>query len=261
MTEQRLQKILARGGVASRRKAEELISAGRVTIDGRVAGVGDKADPETQSVKVDGRRVRLPREHRYLLLNKPKGYLTTHSDQAGRPTVYHLLPAGMADRLVAVGRLDFQSEGLLLLTDDGDFAHRVAHPSFGCTKTYEVKVRGLPAEETLDKLRRGVVLDGRRTAPAVIAALRARPGSGGARGSSWWRVTLGEGRTRQIREMFFRAGHSVQKLRRVAIGRLADPRLRPGAYRELTEAERRLLLATGKPASGARPRTRRRSRS
>jgi 23S rRNA pseudouridine2605 synthase len=256
MSEERLQKILARAGVASRRKAEELIQEGLVTVNGRVAALGEKADPERDAIKVGGKRIHLAAEHRYLLLNKPKGVLTTVSDPAGRPTVMDLVPPGMRRALVPVGRLDFDTEGLLLLTDDGDFAQRVAHPRYGCTKTYEVKVKGSPSAAELDRLRAGVVLEGRRTAPAritphprsVTAASRRRPtrGTRGVRGvrereaegdNTWWLVELSEGRSRQIREMFYRIGHSVQKLRRIAIGPLRDPHLPVGALRELSELE------------------------
>lgn len=235
----RLQKILARAGVASRRKAEELIAAGRVTVNGRVAGLGDSADPERDAIKVDGKRIRLPERHRYLLLNKPRAVMSTAADPEGRPTVLDLVPPALRKALVPVGRLDFLTEGLLLLTDDGDLAQRVAHPRYGCTKVYEVKVKGEPGERALAKLRSGVVLQGRRTAPAAIERRQphgprsSEPGGG----NSWWRVELGEGRTRQIREMFQRLGHPVLKLRRVAIGPITDPALPPGAVRELTEGE------------------------
>lgn len=246
MSAERLQKILARAGVSSRRKAEELIAAGRVTVNGRVAVIGDKADPEKDAVKVDGKRVQLPRRHRYLLLNKPKGYVTTVSDPEGRPTVMDLVPEQFRRALVPVGRLDFQTEGLLLLTDDGEFAQRLSHPRYRCRKTYAAKVKGVPDEAELAKLRSGVVIDGRRTSACSIRPRRPPPPAGRPReaesGNSWWTLELFEGRTRQIREMFFRIGHPVQKLRRVAIGRLEDPRLPLGALRELSEREVEMLL-------------------
>lgn len=267
MSEERLQKILARAGVASRRKAEELIREGHVTVNGQVAAIGDKADLERDSVKLDERRIHAPAGHRYLLLNKPRAVMSTVSDPAGRTTVIDLVPPAMRRALAPVGRLDYQTEGLLLLTDDGDLAQHVAHPSFGCWKTYEVKVRGRPAAEQLDRLRAGVVLEGRRTAPCRIAALRwasraapaairagkaAMRAGGGRRGavestSSWWSVELGEGRSRQIREMFQRIGHPVQKLRRIAIGPVADPNLPVGSLRELTEREVAALRKAGPP--------------
>jgi pseudouridine synthase len=275
MSEERLQKILARAGVASRRKAEELIREGRVTVNGRPAAIGDKADLARDSVKLDERRIQAPATHRYLLLNKPRGVMSTVSDPAGRTTVIDLVPPAMRRALAPVGRLDFQTEGLLLLTDDGDLAQHVAHPSFGCWKTYEVKVRGRPAADQIERLRAGIVLEGRRTAPCRITALRrsskttpaalrrARAGGGqgvpGRRGrprsapesdnASWWSVELGEGRTRQIREMFQRIGHPVQKLRRIAIGPVSDPDLPVGSLRELSEREVAALRRAGPPAA------------
>jgi 23S rRNA pseudouridine2605 synthase len=253
VTEERIQKILARAGVAARRKAEELIREGRVTVNGKVAELGAKADPLRDSIKLDGKRVEPAREHRYLLLNKPKGYLTAVSDPDGRPTVIDLVPPPMRKALVPVGRLDFHTEGLLILTDDGEFANRLSHPRYGCHKTYEVKVKGIPEESQVDRLRRGIVLDGRRTASCRIEVLRTTPRKGEEGGNAWYHVELSEGRTRQIREMFFRIGHPVQKLRRVAIGSLRDPDLPVGSLRDLTEAERTRLL---RPARPERPRRR-----
>lgn len=241
MSAERLQKILARSGVAARRKAEELIREGRVTVNGRVAAIGEKADSAHDTIKVDGRRIETARAHRYFLMNKPKGVLTAVADESGRPTVLDLVPPPMRSALVPVGRLDFHTEGLLVLTDDGDFAQRLSHPRYGCHKTYEVKVAGAPEAELLDRLRRGVVIDGRRTAPCRIERLRTTPVKGEEGGNAWLRVELAEGRTRQIREMFFRIGHPVQKLRRVAIGPVSDPRMPVGTLRELTEAELRAL--------------------
>lgn len=265
MSEERLQKILARAGIASRRKAEEMIREGAVTINGRVAELGDKVNPETDSIKVGGKRVQpAGGEHRYLLLNKPKKVMSTISDPEGRKTVMDFVPPGMRKALVPVGRLDYNTEGLLLLTDDGEFAQRVAHPRYGSTKTYEVKVKGTPIETKLDRLRGGVMIEGHRTAPAKITARGPhRPTVAGRRGepdgdNSWWIVEISEGRTRQIREMFFQIGHPVQKLRRVAIGPLRDPGLPIGALRELTDQEVHKLLKSardpqGKPARPARP--------
>jgi 23S rRNA pseudouridine2605 synthase len=256
MSEDRLQKILARAGVAtSRRKAEELIQEGRVTINGKVAELGEKADPERDAIKVDSRRIQPLQEHHYFLLNKPKGVMSTVSDPEGRRTVIDFVPPGMRKALVPVGRLDFNTEGLLLLTDDGEFAQRVAHPRYGSVKTYEVKVSGMPSEAQLEKLRAGIVIDGKRTAPARIVAraplkvASARRKSETEGDNSWWIVELTEGRTRQIRDMFFNIGHGVLKLRRVAIGTLRDRKLPVGALRALTEQEvHRLLKSTGKPA-------------
>lgn len=234
---ERLQKILSRAGIASRRAAEDLIREGRVTVNGEVAVLGAKADLTVDFVKVDGKRVTLPGRHRYVLLNKPSGCITTRSDPEGRSTVFDLLPPQDRRRLFAVGRLDFETEGLLLLTDDGDLAHRISHPRHGCSKSYEVKVHGRPSTESIEKLRSGIVLAGRRTQPAKIAPLTRSRGRRGLESNSWWSVELTEGRTRQIREMFERVGHQVLRLRRVAIGPLSDARLPKGGYRELSERE------------------------
>jgi 23S rRNA pseudouridine2605 synthase len=258
--EERLQKILARAGVASRRKAEELIEQGLVTVNGRVAALGEKADPEHDAIKVEGRRIQPHKgEHRYLLLNKPKGVMSTLSDPEGRPTVIDFIPPVFRKALVPVGRLDFHTEGLLLLTDDGELAQRVAHPRYGSVKIYEVKVKGRPGEAELDRLRAGILLAGRKTAPARITprhspvAHRRRKDDDEGGENTWWVVQLTEGRTRQIRDMFQHIGHPVQKLRRVAIGPLRDPDLPLGAVRELTSREVESLLRSarekGKPAT------------
>lgn len=256
MSAVRVQKILARAGVASRRKAEELIRQGRVTVNGRVVSLGEEADLETDAVKVDGKRIRpLRGRHRYFLLNKPRGVMSTHSDPQNRPTVFDLIPPADRKGLITVGRLDFNSEGLILLTDDGEFAHRVAHPRYGCRKTYAVKVKGVPDEGELDKLRRGIILYAKRTAPARIRRLR-KQRRGQQAVNSWWTVELSGGRMRQIREMFFRIGHPVQRLSRVAIGSLADASLKTGYYRGLSPEEVVQLLRP----SGHRPRRSRSSR-
>jgi len=167
--------------------------------------------------------------------------LTAVSDPGGRRTVLDLVPPPFRRALVPVGRLDYHTEGLLILTSDGEFAQRLAHPRYGCHKTYEVKVRGVPEEAQLERLRGGVVVDGRRTSPCRIKALRTTPVKGREGGNAWFEVELAEGRSRQIREMFFRIGHPVQKLKRIAIGPLSDPALPVGALRELSEAEIRQL--------------------
>jgi 23S rRNA pseudouridine2605 synthase len=258
--EERLQKILARAGLASRRKAEELIEQGLVTVNGRVATLGEKADPERDAIKVEGRRIQPHHgEHHYLLLNKPKGVMSTLSDPEGRPTVIDFIPPVFRKALVPVGRLDFHTEGLLLLTDDGEFAQRVAHPRYGSVKTYEVKVKGRPSEAALDRLRAGISLEGRKTAPAKIAprsspvAHRRRKDDDEGGENTWWMVQLTEGRTRQIREMFRHIGHPVHKLRRVAIGPLRDPNLPLGAVRELTPREVESLLRSSREKAKARP--------
>lgn len=151
MSAERVQKLLSRAGLASRREAEEWIRQGRVTVNGRVVELGASADPRVDAIKVDGKRAHLPATYRYFLLHKPRGTVTTREDPKRRPTVFDLVPAGERKGLKAVGRLDYNTEGLLLLTDDGDFAQRVAHPRYGCTKTYEVKVKGHPAEKAVDR--------------------------------------------------------------------------------------------------------------
>lgn len=260
MTAERLQKILARAGVAARRKAEDLITEGRVTVNGKVAVLGEKADPAVDSIKVDDKRIQAATSNRYLLLNKPRGYLTAVEDEAGRPTVLQLVPQHWRKALIPVGRLDYQTEGLLLLTDDGEFAQRISHPRYGCHKTYEVKVKGTPEEADLDRLRKGIILEGKRTAPCRITWMKSTGSREEEGGNTWFAVELSEGRTRQVREMFFRIAHPVQKLRRVAIGPLRDTELPVGALRELSDRELTLLRkATEKVvAKATRPRAARR---
>lgn len=258
---ERLQKVLSRAGVASRRAAEELIRAGRVTIGDRVAILGDRVEQRgraTETVRVDGEPIVRAAAALYVLLNKPAGHVTTRSDPEGRPTVMDLLPERWRGRLKPVGRLDYRTEGLLLFTDDGDLANRLTHPRFGCSKRYLVKVRGFPGKAAIERLGRGMFIAGRRTAPVKPRQVRTRRGGRSARSSSWWEIELREGRTRQIREMFFRVGHPVQRLRRVAIGRLEDAGLRPGSWRELSSGEVATLRAGSGPASRGRSGGRRR---
>ncbi len=259
---ERLQKVLSRAGIASRRAAEDLIREGRVTIDGRVAVLGDRvaeAGATPVAVLVDGEPIRRHAASRYVLLNKPAGYVTTRSDPEGRPTVMDLVPERWRRRLKPVGRLDYGTEGLLLVTDDGDLAYRLTHPRFGCSKRYLAKVRGLPGDSAIARLRGGMVIAGRRTAPLRLTRAPARRGARPARASSWWKIELVEGRTRQIREMFFRVGHPVQRLRRVAIGSLEDAELPLGAWRELSSDELGALRGGPGPRSGrGSPRPRRR---
>ena len=244
----RLQKILAEAGLASRREAEEWIREGRVRVNGRVARLGERADPDRDAIRADGKRVRPPAAKTYLLLNKPKGFVTTVSDPEGRRTVLDLLPEGARRRVRPVGRLDVQTEGLLLLTDDGDLAARVAHPRSGCAKEYRVKVSGVPDENDLERLRRGIFLGGSRTRPCAIDRLSTTGARG--EGNSWLRVTLGEGRSRQIRRMFETIGHPVSKLKRTAIGPIRDERLPVGAIRPLTPPELRALVRSVARKSG-----------
>lgn len=250
----RIQKLIASSGLSSRRQAEDWIREGRVEVNGRVAVLGTRADPERDSVKVDGRRVRPPSGARtYLLLNKPKGYVTAVSDPSRRDTVLDLVPRALRRAIKPVGRLDVQTEGLLLLTDDGDLARLVTHPSVGCPKEYLVKVSGVPGDEKLARLRAGIHLDGVRTRPCEIRRLRTTEARG--EGNAWLSVVLKEGRSRQIRRMFESIGHPVSKLRRVAIGPVRDERLPLGAVRALSPREvellRRSLSAGGERAEGA----------
>jgi len=249
MPRERLQKLIARAGIASRREAEEMIREGRVTVNGKVVSeLGDKADLETDHVKVDGRLIRQNEKRRYILLYKPKSVMTTMHDPEGRETVLDLL-RGVKERIYPVGRLDYHSEGLILLTNDGDLAFKATHPSQGSVKTYHVKVRGVPEERVIEKLERGVTIDGRRTMPCEIERLKTT--GRGATGNAWFEVRLREGRTQQIRRMFAYAGHPVGKLRRVAIGALRDPNLKPGEWRDLDPAELSLIGAS-LPATRAR---------
>ncbi|HEY7838623.1 MAG TPA: pseudouridine synthase [Terriglobales bacterium] len=249
--DERLQKLIAQAGITSRRKAEEMILAGRVTVNGAtVATLGAKADSARDRVSVDGKPVHRPAIQHYLLLYKPKGVVTTLSDPEGRPTIREYL-RGVRDRLYPVGRLDYNSEGLLLLTNDGELTNRILHASTALPKTYWVKVAGRPTEEQLQRLRKGVVVDGRRTAPAQIRWLAASRASGRERqragvyrtstDNPWLEVVLIEGRYHQIRKMFLIAGHPVEKLKRVAIGPLTIGALKPGHLRPLTDAEVRQL--------------------
>jgi len=234
MPAERLQKIIAAAGVASRRKAEELITAGRVLVNGQpVVELGAKADPEHDHIRVDGRLLRAPERFSYYVLNKPKGYVTTVSDPENRPTVMDLV-RGIKGRVYPVGRLDWASEGLLLLTNDGALANALMKASSNVPKTYVVKVAGSPDEAKLDKLRRGISIaekGGRRvrTAPAKIRLIREGE-------NPWLEVTIMEGRNRQVRKMFEEIGHHVEKIRRVQYGPLALD-VPPGEFRSLTLEE------------------------
>lgn len=246
--EERLQKIIAAAGLASRRKAEEMIAAGEVTVNGRVVTeLGAKADPARDHIKVRGRLVNAQldkKEKIYLLLNKPVGYLTSTADPQRRPLVTGLV-GKFRDQVHPVGRLDFNSEGLLLLTNDGAFTHLIISAASHVPKRYEVKVKGQPGEELIARLRRGVVIDGQKTAPAEIRLLR-ESGT-----NAWFEVVLYEGRNQQIRKMFDFIHHSVIKLRRVAIGFLKDEGLKPGEFRLLSPAEVARFLRRKKPPKAA----------
>ncbi|HEV7920413.1 MAG TPA: pseudouridine synthase [Thermoanaerobaculia bacterium] len=244
---ERLQKIIAHAGFASRREAETMIREGRVTVNGKVVTeLGSKANPGTDHIKVDGKLITRPEPHRYILLYKPKEVMTTVEDPQGRRTVIELV-RGIRERIYPVGRLDFHSEGLVLLTNDGELAFKVSHPRHGSVKTYHVKVRGVPEERMVDKLQRGITIEGKRTLPTEISRIRTT-GKGEDEGNSWFEVKLREGRTQQIRKMFQAIGHPVSKLRRVAIGPISDPKLTPGVWRELTKQEVKALATMQEPA-------------
>lgn len=238
---ERLQKVLARVGIGSRRHCEELIEEGRVTVDGEVARLGRRVDVTTARVEVDGVPVGVRPDLVHYLLNKPRGVVTTASDPQGRPTVVQLVPA--EPRVFPVGRLDADTEGLLLLTNDGDLTHRLTHPSFGVEKEYLAEVDGRPGRGALRALREGVELDDGRTAPAQVGAVE----------PSVLRIVIHEGRNRQVRRMCEAVGHPVRRLVRTRIGPLADRTLSPGEWRPLTVDEVRALeRAAGEPPAGDR---------
>lgn len=250
--EERLQKILSRAGVASRRAAEQLILQGRVTLNGQtVSRLGEKAALGRDDVRVDGVRVRQPQASVYLLLNKPKGVVTTRSDPARRQTVMDLVPA--IPGLFPVGRLDVTTEGLLLLTNDGAFAQRVAHPSFEVPRVYHAKVRGVPQPATLERLLHGVTVEGERLKVDRARLLEADK-------NAWLELTLHEGKRHEVRRLLEAAGHPVSKLRRVALGPLTTRGLAPGEYRALRPNEVKALLkpvASTRRRASSRPTTRR----
>lgn len=226
---ERLQKILSARGVASRRKAEEWIQAGRVQVNGQIAQLGDSADVETDEILLDGKKLPSPTNFVYIMLNKPRGYVTTLSDDKGRPNVAELV-ADCGTRVYPVGRLDMDSEGLLLLTNDGEFANRLMHPSHEIDKTYEVSVRGYHPGAT-ELLGRPIELDGYAIKPPKVRLLRAE----GERAK--YLVTIHEGRNRQVRRMCEAAGMYVTKLRRIQEGSLKLDKLPLGKWRYLTESE------------------------
>lgn len=226
---ERLQKILARAGLGSRRRCEELIEAGSVTLNGRVATLGDKADPTDDVIEVDGVRIGTTPGLVYYLLNKPAGVVTTAADTHGRPIVTDLVPT--EPRVFPIGRLDQDTEGLLLLTNDGDLAQRLAHPRYGVEKEYLVEVDGTPTRGQLRRLREGVELDDGLTAPAKAVLVE----------RNLLRITIHEGRKRQVRRMCDAVGHPVVRLVRTRIGPLADRSLAPGEWRLLTVDEVRTL--------------------
>jgi len=233
----RLNKLLSLAGVASRREADRWISEGRVSINNKVVDeLGVKVDQEKDIVQVDGRRIQAKPKSVYILLNKPAGYLVTLKDPFRRATVKSLLPASLG-RVFPVGRLDLDTEGLLLLTNDGELAFRLSHPRFGVKKIYAAKVRGEPGREALRRLERGVYLEGEKTAPAKVALLSA------GQKSSWLQLELREGRKREVREMCRAVGFPVLELRRVEFAGLSLEGLKPGQWRRLEPGEVRRIKA------------------
>ena len=239
----RLQKILSQAGVTSRRKAEEFIRQGRVRVNGKVIyELGTKADPDRDEIHFDGKKIEPKQPRISVLLNKPDGYITSLRDPEGRPTVAKLVDH-LPVRLYPVGRLDYHTEGLLILTNDGELAQQIEHPSHEIEKVYLAKVKGIPHPNEIKKLREGVVIEGRKTLPATINIVETRK-------NAWIEVVIREGRQNQIRKMFDAINHPVLKLKRVAIGSLRDDNLKPGEYRMLKSSEiRRLLEGTKRKKS------------
>jgi 23S rRNA pseudouridine2605 synthase len=251
--QERLQKILAAAGVCSRRKAEELILAGRVQVNGQiVTELGSKADATRDHIRVDGKLLHGAERLRYYMLNKPKGYVTTVSDPQGRPTVMELIRGG--ERVFPVGRLDYASEGLLLMTNDGELANALTRAAARVEKTYLVKVSGKPSESGLEQIRKGMMIERGRpgshegrvlTAPAKVRLFRDAD-------NPWYQLTLIEGRNREIRKMFEEIGHHVEKIRRVGYGPLVLD-VEPGEARELTDQEVEKLRRSVRPAQVKTP--------
>ncbi|MGA9752399.1 MAG: pseudouridine synthase [Acidobacteriota bacterium] len=234
----RLNLFLARAGIASRRGSEALILEGRITVNGEVVTeLATLVDPGRDSVKLEGKRVRLQEQARYFALYKPKEIVSTLADEKGRACLTAFLPRGVQG-LFPVGRLDYHSEGLLLLTTDGELANRLLHPRYKVLKTYQVKVKGDPAADALDRLRRGIVLEGRRTLPVTIRRIPSRETR-----HTWLQIEMTEGRKNQLREMFFRIDHPVIKLKRVAMGPVRLGKMKPGEVRPLLPEEVEALKA------------------
>lgn len=238
IVKERLQKILARAGYGSRRSAEALITGGRVRINGHVVTqLGSGADPDVDRISVDGRLLDMATEAAYLMMNKPAGVVTTARDPQGRPTVMTLLPDGLPPHVLPVGRLDLDTEGLLLFTNDGELAHRLTHPRFQIGKEYHALVRGRPSEKTLSALNRGVDIGDVIVSASEAAFASAPPGHTAPEDATWIRLVIHEGRKRQVRLMFAKLGHPVRELIRTRIGELRLGRLGAGDLRSLTESE------------------------
>jgi len=244
---QRVQKAISMAGIASRRKAEELIQEGRVTINGVIAETGAKVDPYVDRIVVDGKRVPLPsRRKTYILLNKPKCVISSLNDPEGRPVVTDFVKT--ETRVFPIGRLDYDAEGVLLLTDDGELANMLIHPRYSVTKRYLVKVRNLPVEETLETLRKGVHIEGGKTGPARVKFIKK------TEANAWLEIIVSEGRNRLIKKMCKAVGHPVTKLKRVEFAGIGLGSLKPGACRRLTEHEVERLKNLGKPRATGKKR-------
>jgi 23S rRNA pseudouridine2605 synthase len=248
MPKERIQKVLAEMGVASRRAVEEMVIEGRIEVDGSLVGeLPCFVDPATQEIRVDGRRIKAKKADKkvYYVLNKPRGVVCTQSDPQGRPRAVDLIP-DIPQRVYCVGRLDKESTGVLLLTNDGDLTHRLTHPRYGVPKTYEVQVDGKIAPEDLAKVRKGMYLGGDKpvkTCGADVEILKS------SRKASWLRMTLREGRNREIRRMLSRLGYKVRRLKRVAIGPITDRGIKAGHFRPLRGGEIKALWAVADDAS------------
>ena len=250
---ERLQKILAAAGYGSRRACERMIEDGRVAVDGHIVKLGDKADPATQRITLDGEPIRQPKAHTYVALYKPRGYITTTSDPEGRRTVMDLIP--LTQRLYPVGRLDADSEGLLLLTDDGELTERLTHPRYGHARVYRVLVSGEPNAETIERWQRGVTLDDRKASFSQVQVEHQE------HGQTWLRVTVHEGRKHLVRRVVAALGHPVQRLIRVEMGSLKLGDLPTGRWRYLSTGEVNALrkdagLTRSEPTSNRKPRGR-----
>jgi 23S rRNA pseudouridine2605 synthase len=245
MALERLQKIISQAGIASRRAGEKMIAEGRISVNRAVVTeLGTKADPQTDEIRVDGRLISLETEKIYLMLHKPQGYVTTLSDPQGRPIVTDLL-TGVAERVYPVGRLDYDSEGLLILTNDGEFSQRIQHPRYGIPKTYRVKVEGVLLKGELKALENGIDLPDGRFAPADVRLEKTN------RGSTWLTITITDGRNRVIRRAFDSIGHSVVRLVRIAVADISLGSLREGAWRMLEPREvGRILAFAGSQGAG-----------
>ena len=245
MAEQRVQKVLADQGICSRREAERLIAAGKVKVNGHPVGLGDKMDPDYDKVAIDGQTVRIvrKRQYTYIMLHKPRGYVTTMSDELGRKCVAELVE-DVPERVYPIGRLDKDSEGMLLFTNDGEFANLIMHPSHHVSKTYRVTVRPDVSDAQVVQLSTGVVIDGKKTSPAHVTVLEKEPGR------VVMQVVIYEGRNRQVRKMCEAVGLEVARLKRTAIGPLKLGMLAPGKWRELRPGEIGMLRNAIKASSG-----------